>query len=136
MAEAATLSVLVVDDERGIRELVKRCLFDPRFRLAEASSGEEALALVGDPKSLDLLITDEMMPGMEGHELSRRLRAANPNLKVLYLTGHSDRLFEAKDIDGVRFARLSINTGTPSDLPRPSITPEDVRRRLQTHIGR
>jgi phosphonopyruvate decarboxylase len=47
-----------------------------------------------------------------------------------------DRLFEAKDIDGVRFARLSINTGTPSDLPRPSITPEDVRRRLQTHIGR
>ena len=96
MAEAATLSVLVVDDERGIRELVKRCLFDPRFRLAEASSGEEALALVGDPKSLDLLITDEMMPGMEGHELSRRLRAANPNLKVLYLTGPSDRLFEAK----------------------------------------
>src|SRR6266851_2337718 len=96
MAEAATLNVLVVDDERGIRELVKRCLFDPRFRLAEASSGEEALALVGDPKSRDLLITDEMMPGMEGHELSRRLRAANPNLKVLYLTGHSDRLFEAK----------------------------------------
>jgi len=47
-----------------------------------------------------------------------------------------DRLFEAKDIDGVRFARLSINTGTPSDLPRPSITPEDVRRRLQAHIGR
>ncbi|WP_158936443.1 phosphonopyruvate decarboxylase [Burkholderia sp. S171] len=47
-----------------------------------------------------------------------------------------DRLFDAKDVDGVRFARLSINTGTPSDLPRPSITPEDVRRRLQAHIGR
>jgi two-component system cell cycle sensor histidine kinase/response regulator CckA len=96
VAEASTLSVLVVDDERGIRELVKRCLPDPRFRLSEASSGEEALATVGDPKTLDLLITDEMMPGMEGHELSRCLRAGNPNLKVLYLTGHSDRLFEAK----------------------------------------
>jgi phosphonopyruvate decarboxylase len=47
-----------------------------------------------------------------------------------------DQLFDAKDVDGVRFARLSISTGTPSDLPRPSITPEDVRRRLQTHIGR
>jgi phosphonopyruvate decarboxylase len=47
-----------------------------------------------------------------------------------------DQLFEAKDIDGVRFARLSINTGTPGDLPRPSITPEDVRARLQQHIGR
>ena len=96
MAEAATLSVLVVDDERGIRELVKRCLPDPRFRLAEASGGDEALALVSDPKALDLLITDEMMPGMEGHELSRRLRVGNANLRVLYLTGHSDRLFEAK----------------------------------------
>jgi two-component system, cell cycle sensor histidine kinase and response regulator CckA len=96
VAEASTLSVLVVDDERGIRELVKRCLPDPRFRLSEASGGEEALATVGDPKTLDLLITDEMMPGMEGHELSRCLRAGNPNLKVLYLTGHSDRLFEAK----------------------------------------
>src|ERR1700709_1218950 len=47
-----------------------------------------------------------------------------------------DRLFDAKDIDGARFARLSINTGTPSDLPRPSITREAVRRRLQPHIGR
>jgi two-component system cell cycle sensor histidine kinase/response regulator CckA len=96
VAEPATLSVLVVDDERGIRDLVKRCLSDPRFRLAEASGGEEAIALVGDPRTLDLLITDEMMPGMEGHELSRLLRAAHPNLKVLYLTGHADRLFEAK----------------------------------------
>src|SRR5471030_2686456 len=46
-----------------------------------------------------------------------------------------DRLFDTKDVEGVRFARLSINTGTPSDLPRPSITPEDVRSRLQAHIG-
>jgi two-component system, cell cycle sensor histidine kinase and response regulator CckA len=96
LAEAATMSVLVVDDEPAVRELVKRCLSDSRFRLSEASDGHEALALVGDPNALDLLITDEMMPGMEGHELSRRLRTVNPNLKVLYLTGHSDRLFEAK----------------------------------------
>jgi phosphonopyruvate decarboxylase len=46
-----------------------------------------------------------------------------------------DRLFEARDVDGVRFARLSIKTGTPADLPRPKITPEDVRARLQQHIG-
>jgi phosphonopyruvate decarboxylase len=46
-----------------------------------------------------------------------------------------DRLFDAKDVDGVRFARLSIRTGTPGDLPRPSITPEDVRARLQRHLA-
>ncbi len=96
MTENPAMNVLVVDDEAGMRELVKRCLMGSRFRLTEASGGEQALELVGDPRTLDLLITDEMMPGMEGHELSRRLRAANPNLKVLYLTGHSDRLFDAK----------------------------------------
>jgi phosphonopyruvate decarboxylase len=48
--------------------------------------------------------------------------------------GVIDRLFAA-NVDGVRFARLSIKTGTPGDLPRPKITPEDVRARLQQHIG-
>lgn len=98
MATAArtTKNVLIVDDEQGMRELVRRCLMDEQFQLLEAASGEEAITVAGDPNKLDLLITDEMMPGMEGHELSRRLRAANPNLKVLYLTGHSDRLFDAK----------------------------------------
>jgi phosphonopyruvate decarboxylase len=49
--------------------------------------------------------------------------------------GIIDRLLDASGVDGVRFARLSINTGTPGDLPRPKITPEDVRARLQQHIG-
>jgi len=49
--------------------------------------------------------------------------------------GVIDRLFDAQNVDGVRFARLSIKTGTPGDLPRPKITPEDVRARLQQHIG-
>lgn len=95
-AGTTTKNVLIVDDEQGMRELVRRCLTDERLQLVEAASGEEALTVAGDARNLDLLITDEMMPGMEGHELSRRLRAANPNLKVLYLTGHSDRLFDAK----------------------------------------
>jgi phosphonopyruvate decarboxylase len=47
-----------------------------------------------------------------------------------------DQLFDAKDVDGVRFARLSIAMGTAGDLPRPSITPEGVRERLQAHIAR
>jgi two-component system cell cycle sensor histidine kinase/response regulator CckA len=96
MAALQTKNVLIVDDENGMRELVRRCLTDLHFTLLEAGSGDEALAVAGDPNELDLLITDEMMPGMEGHELSRRLRAANPNLRVLYLTGFSDKLFDAK----------------------------------------
>lgn len=49
--------------------------------------------------------------------------------------GVIDRLFDAQAPEGARFARLSIRTGTPADLPRPKITPEDVRARLQRHIG-
>lgn len=94
-SEAPT-TVLIVDDERGMRELVKKCLTHDRFTLMEAASGEEALAVAGDARDLQLLVTDELMPGMEGHELARRLRAANPDLKILYLTGHSDHLFDAK----------------------------------------
>ncbi|WP_250492014.1 phosphonopyruvate decarboxylase [Caballeronia sp. GAWG1-1] len=49
--------------------------------------------------------------------------------------GVIDRLLQARDAKGARFARLSIRAGTPGDLPRPKITPEDVRARLQRHIG-
>jgi phosphonopyruvate decarboxylase len=49
--------------------------------------------------------------------------------------GVIDRLFAANAPEGARFARLSIGTGTPADLPRPKTTPEDVRARLQRHIG-
>ncbi len=49
--------------------------------------------------------------------------------------GIIDRLFDAHDVDGARFARLSIRTGTPGDLPRPKIAPEDVCARLQQHLG-
>ena len=93
----APLKVLVVDDESAVRELVKRFLHHPRFTIVDAASGMEAMALVPDARAIDLLVTDEMMPEMEGHELSRRLRLQNPDLKVLYLTGHSDHLFNAKD---------------------------------------
>lgn len=96
MPESTTLQVLAVDDEAGMRELVTRCLAGQSFDVAVAASGEEALALAGNSLALDLLITDEVMPGIEGHELARRLRLSNPNLKVLYLTGHADRLFGAK----------------------------------------
>ena len=90
------LRVLVVDDEEGMRELVKRCLAAD-CEVVVASSGPEALALVNDSHAIDVLITDEMMPDMEGHELARRFRALNPDLKVLYLTGFADRLFDAKE---------------------------------------
>jgi len=94
--ETPPLAILVVDDEPGVLALLRRCLDDERITLTEAANGREALAQMAKGPALDLLITDLRMPEMEGDELARRVRVIDPDLKVLYLTSHADRLFEAK----------------------------------------
>src|SRR5947207_3271928 len=89
-------TILVVDDEPSIREFVCRVLQDRGYRTAVAANGHEALAIASTLGSVDLLLTDVMMPEMTGDELARRLRLQQPELKVLYFTGFSDRLFEDK----------------------------------------
>jgi CheY-like chemotaxis protein len=96
MPREEPIAILAVDDEPGVLALVRRCLDDERITLSEASSGKEALEHVGKGPPLDLLITDLRMPEMEGDELARQIRVTARDLKVLYLTGHPDRLFDAK----------------------------------------
>jgi two-component system cell cycle sensor histidine kinase/response regulator CckA len=90
------LRILVVDDEEPIRRFVDRVLRDAGHLTFTAADGVEALALAQKEEVFDLVVTDLMMPGMAGDELARRLRQDEPRLKVLYLTGHSDRLFMEK----------------------------------------
>jgi CheY-like chemotaxis protein len=91
-----TLSVLIVDDEELVRKFVGRVLSEAGYQTAAASDGPEALEVAAGLDRFDLLVTDVMMPQMTGDELARRLRASLPGLKVLYLTGFSDRLFKEK----------------------------------------
>jgi two-component system, cell cycle sensor histidine kinase and response regulator CckA len=91
-----SIAILAVDDEPGVLALVRRCLDDERVTLFEATSGKDALEQIPKGPSLDLLITDLRMPEMEGDELARQVRALDPNLRVLYLTSHADRLFGVK----------------------------------------
>jgi two-component system cell cycle sensor histidine kinase/response regulator CckA len=93
---ARPLSVLVVDDEEPIRQFVDRVMRDAGYETAQAPNGAEALEVASKLPVLDMLITDVMMPQMLGDELARRLRQRQPDLKVLYLTGFSDRLFKEK----------------------------------------
>ena len=87
--------ILVVDDEPVVREFVDRVLKGAGYATALAPDGPAAIGLAEQGR-FDLLLTDEIMPQMTGHELARRLRIADPRLKVLYLTGYSDRLFAEK----------------------------------------
>ena len=85
--------VLIVDDEESIRTFAERVLRDEGYKTVVAANGQAALNLFEEQGSFDLLLTDLMMPGIRGDELARRLRQIDPELKVLYLTGYSDRLF-------------------------------------------
>lgn len=88
--------VLVVDDEEEIRLFVSRVLHLGGYEVTTAASGEDAMAMTLELSAIDLLITDELMPRMAGHELARLLRGREPGLRVLYLTGFSDQLFKEK----------------------------------------
>jgi len=89
-------TVLIVDDEESIRRLVDRILQSAGYVTRLAANGAEALAAAEGPDPIDLLVTDMMMPVMNGDEVARRLRQKHPTLKVLYYTGYSDRLFDEK----------------------------------------
>ena len=93
---ARPISVLIVDDEEPVRKFVERVMVDAGYTTAQASDGVEALEVASKLESLDILVTDVMMPQMLGDELARRLRQSEPGIKVLYLTGYSDRLFKEK----------------------------------------
>jgi CheY-like chemotaxis protein len=96
--------LLVVDDDPGVRAFLMRSLALVECVPIVATNGPEALKLFDTMAPIDLLLSDLMMPGMNGLELGRRLRQANPDLKVLYLTGYSDALFEERPLLGANEA--------------------------------
>jgi DNA-binding NtrC family response regulator len=85
--------ILIVDDDSSVLDLVSRTL--RAYRLSLARDPDEALHVAGHIGSLDLLITDYLMPSMTGEELIGRLREQWPALNVLILTGHA-ALLEAE----------------------------------------
>ena len=81
--------VLVVDDEEGLRDLVCRTLRAEGYQTLEAAHGGEALEIVeSGPDTIDLVVTDVVMPGMDGRELGRRLARSRPTLPILYMSAY------------------------------------------------
>jgi len=86
----AVPTVLVAEDEGGVRGPVRRILLAHGFSVIEAADGEQALLLAAAyPGRIDLLLTDVVMPGIGGAELARRLRLERPGLRILFMTGYS-----------------------------------------------
>ncbi|HEX6536843.1 MAG TPA: PAS domain S-box protein [Gemmatimonadaceae bacterium] len=84
-------SVLVVEDQEGIRTLARRVLGRQGYRVLEARHGADALQLVSETGvAVDLLLTDIVMPTMGGRALVDCLRAQRPELRVLYMSGYTE----------------------------------------------
>ena len=92
-------TVLVVEDDDSVRSMIRHVLSERGYHILEASQGAEALDLAGKRRgTIDLVLTDVMMPQMSGPRLVRRLRQDRPNVKVLYMSGHTDSVLTRQQV--------------------------------------
>ena len=83
--------VLLVEDEPAVRLMASRALQQYGYRVIEAADGREAMRLLeGNERSIHLVVTDVVMPGMDGPELARRAHRLRPGLPVLFMSGYTD----------------------------------------------
>ncbi|HWB87067.1 MAG TPA: response regulator [Bryobacteraceae bacterium] len=89
-AASGTETILIVEDEDGVRRLLERVLARRGFRVLAAAGGEEALRLFAQHGSeIQLVLTDVMMPGMDGQALADQLWVREPATRVLFMSGYT-----------------------------------------------
>ncbi len=85
-------TVLLAEDEPAVRELTRRTLTTAGYVVVSASNGADALSLLDEhPGTIDLLLTDLVMPGLSGKQLAERVCARRPSVRVVYMSGYVDR---------------------------------------------
>jgi PAS domain S-box-containing protein len=89
-SRAAGETVLVVEDADGVRYLAKRVLERQGYRVLLSSNADEAVRQFDQTPSIDVILTDVIMPGASGSELVRQLMGRRPDLKVLYMSGYTE----------------------------------------------
>jgi CheY-like chemotaxis protein len=121
-------TVLVVDDQDVVRDVIKLSLESAGYRVLEAATPTEALALArAAGAEVDLLVTDVVMPEMNGRELAARLRTARPDLRTLFVSGYPATALAPRGVleEGVHFLQkpfsvedLAMSVRAALDAPR------------------
>ncbi len=124
-AAGGSETILLVEDEDSVRQLVRETLEARGYRVLEAANADAALALAtshSDP--IHLLITDVVMPGLSGHELVQQLAPTRPKLKVLYLSGYAQEAFATH-----------AASGAPKSFLQKPFTLQSLSRKVREILG-
>jgi len=117
-------TLLVVEDEPVVRNLVASALRQDGFELLLAASAEEALSIVENrDRAVDLVLTDATMPGKSGVELAALMTARSPGLPVIIMSGYTDET-------------LALGAGSAIELLQKPFTPRELRRRIREALDR
>jgi CheY-like chemotaxis protein len=117
--------VLIVDDERGVREFLSQLLLEDGYEVAEADDGAAALRLL-ERGPFDLILLDMMMPGMDGWELARRIDERKIETPILVVTAMRNAAEVAEELGAVGYITKPFDIGALSRA---------VRRALPDHTG-
>jgi len=105
-------TILLVEDEDQLRRVAAGILRRSGFQVLEGSNGPEALGIIDkNPEPIDLLMTDVVMPHMNGRELAERVRADRPDIKILFTSGYTDGILEGELPSGAAFLQKPFTPG-------------------------
>ncbi len=116
--------ILVVEDEASILKFAKRILEELGYRVLDAKTPDQALKLAKEhPYDINLLITDVVMPGMNGKELSSRLHECFPGLKTLFMSGYTANVIAHRGVldEGVQFIQKPFSKKSMANKVRKTL---------------
>lgn len=118
-------TILLVEDEDAVRAFASRALVSRGYEVHEASNGAEALELMGElGDSIDLVVSDVVMPEMDGPSLFRELRKTHPDLKFIFMSGYAEEAF-AKNLPDNQQQKFGF-LPKPFSLKQLATTVKDV----------
>jgi PAS domain S-box-containing protein len=128
-AKGGTETVLLVEDEESVRELVRDTLESKGYKVLEAGNGDAALKIASSYSGqIDILISDVVMPGLSGRDLAKKLNETHPKLKILYLSGYTEEAIIHQGVlePGTAFLQKPFTLQTLSRKVRDVLHPSSV----------
>ncbi len=98
-ARPGSETILLVEDEDVVRDLTRRVLERQGYTVLACADGEEAIALADrDDRTIHLLLTDVVMPGLRGYEVARQVAVSRPEIKILYMSGYAEEALVGRSV--------------------------------------